>query len=374
MRLGCGALSGLGAEIAYLGGTRVLVVTDPGLLAAGVAGRVVDVLQQTAVEVAVFSDVSPNPLDTECELGAIAGAELHADLVLGLGGGSPMDTAKTIAGLLTNGGGACDYVGHDKFSKPTVPLVCVPTTAGTGSEVTRVAVITDSRAHVKRALVDSRILPSASVVDPELMVSLPPGLTAATGMDALTHAVEAFTSLEATPVTDALALEATALICGSLRAAVADGSDLEARTAMALGSVMAGYAFGNADVGGVHCMAEAVGGLYDTPHGDANAAFLALVTEFNASADLEKHARLASALGVDTTDMWPADAAAAGVQAIRDLAADVGTPAFRELRGVDDPDFGELARLAAAHVSAGSNPRVAGEAEYKELFQKAWSA
>jgi alcohol dehydrogenase len=222
-------------------------------------------------------------------------------------------------------------------------------------------------------ILDPGVFPTSSFVDPELTVSMPASLTAATGMDALTHAVEAYTCRLANPLTDALALKAVRIIAGSLRRAVADGSDLNAREEMALGSLIAGFAFGNADVGGVHCMAEAIGGFYDTPHGVANSVFLPLVTEFNVPSDLQKHADVAVALGVDTADMNNAEASAAGVAAIRQLAADLSIPKFSGLKGVKESDFGTLAKLAAANVSADSNARVAGEAEYLELFNKAWA-
>ena len=206
---------------------------------------------------------------------------MKADFIVGLGGGSSMDTAKAIAVIITHGGKPSDYFGADTLTKPIAPLVCVPTTSGTGSEVTPFAVITDSKTRVKMNILDSGVVPTSSFVDPELTVSMPAGLTASTGMDALTHAVEAYTCKLANPLTDALAMKAVRIIAGSLRRAVADGSDADARNEMALGSLIAGYAFGNADVGGVHCMAEAIGGFYDTPHGVANSVFLPLVTEFN---------------------------------------------------------------------------------------------
>jgi alcohol dehydrogenase len=372
-RFGGGVVAEVGEEVRRLGGSHVLVVTDPGLVKSGIAERLVAIVRGHAELVEVFDGVVANPMDDDCARGASLASDMKADLIIGLGGGSSMDTAKAIAVIRTHGGKPSDYFGADTLRKPIAPLVCVPTTAGTGSEVTPFAVITDSKTRVKMNILDPGVVPTSSFVDPELTVSMPASLTAATGMDALTHAVEAYTCKLANPLTDALALKAVRIIAGSLRRAVADGSDVNARKEMALGSLIAGFAFGNADVGGVHCMAEAIGGFYDTPHGVANSVFLPLVTEFNVPADPQKHADVAVALGVDTADMDDAEAAAAGVAAIRQLAADLSIPKLRGLKGVKESDFGTLAKLAAANVSADSNARVAGEAEYLELFNKAWA-
>lgn len=372
-RFGPGVIKEVGEQVVLLGGTKVLVVSDPGLREAGIVDRVLDIIREQGVEARVFDSVVANPMDDDCAKGAAFAKEMGADVVVGLGGGSSMDTAKTIAVLLTHGGEPKDYFGADTLSKPIAPLICAPTTSGTGSEVTPFAVITDSKTRVKMNILDSRVVPLASFVDPELTVSMPPGLTASTGMDALTHAIEAYTCNLANPLTDALALKAIAIIAASLRKAVQNGADLEARTQMALGSLIAGYAFGNADVGGVHCMAEAIGGFYDTPHGVANSVFLPIVTEFNVPSDVQKHADIAVAMGVDTSGLSPDEAAAAAVQAIRDLARDLEIPRFRDLKGVKESDFETLAKLAAANVSAESNPRPAGEKEYLELFRKAWA-
>jgi alcohol dehydrogenase len=372
-RFGAGVVAELAEEVALLGGSRVLVVTDPGLVRAGTVQPVVDRIREQADVVDVFDAVVANPLDTDCADAARKAEEMGANLVVGLGGGSSMDTAKAIAVVMAHGGEPKDYFGAGTLSKPIAPLICVPTTSGTGSEVTPFAVITDSKSRVKMNILDSRLVPLSCFVDPELTASLPPTLTASTGMDALTHAVEAYTCNLATPLTDALALKAITLIAGSLRAAFSDGSDIDARTQMALGSLIAGFAFGNADVGGVHCMAEAIGGFYDTPHGVANSVFLPLVIEFNIPSNVRKHADIAAAMGVDLAGMSDEEAAAVAVARIRDLAKDLGIPRFSELKGVTEADFETLAKLAAANVSADSNPQPAGQAEYLELFRKAWA-
>lgn len=372
-RFGVGS-AGEAANEAALLGTRALLVTDPGLLAVGVVESILGDLQRGLNSLEVFDSVVPNPRDIDAEKGAESAVAMGADLVVAVGGGSAMDTAKAIATVMTNGGKPSDYFGADTIAKPIAPLICIPTTSGTGSEVTPFAVITDAKTRVKMNILDPKVVPLVSIVDPQLTASMPAALTASTGMDALTHAIEAYTCTLATPVTDAMALKAITLISRSLRRAVEDGSDIEARTQMALGSLIAGYAFANADVGGVHCMAEAIGGFYDTPHGVANSVFLPLVMEFNMTADLQRHADIAAAMGIDVHGLSTKEAAALGVQAVATLAADLGIPRFADLDGVSPDDFSTLAGLAAANVSAESNPRPAGEAEYLALFQQAHSA
>lgn len=291
---------------------------------------------------------------------------------MAVGGGSPMDTAKTVGALLTSGGTVHDYVGAQLLKKPILPLVCIPTTAGTGSEVTFFAVITDIARKIKMSILDTRLCASVALVDPVITKTLPAKLTASTGMDALTHAIEAYTCKLASPITDATAIYAIKLISSSLRDAVNDGNDLQARTSMMLGSLIAGIAFGNSDVAGVHCMAEAIGGLYDTPHGVANSIFLPYVMEYNVPGDIKKHADIARAMGIDTTGMSEQEAASAGAEAVKQLSKDVGIPLFKDLEKVDVNDFEFLAKNSAENISTESNCRPADENDYLELFKKAY--
>jgi len=371
---GRGRAADLPEEVKALGGSRVLLVSDPGVVAAGLAEPLLRALADGGIAATLFSDLSPNPRDGECRAAADAALAAAADVVVGLGGGSAMDVAKSAAALVTNGGTVRDWEDPRRLERPPLPSVCLPTTAGTGSEVTFVAVITDERRHYKMTLLDRRLAPDVAIVDPVLTRTLPPALTAATGVDALTHAIEAYTCRAATPVTDVFALRAVELVSGALERAVADGDDMEAREQVLLGSTLAGIAFGNSDVGAVHCLGESVGGLYDTPHGVANAAFLAEVMAFNVPADPARHATLARALGVDTAGMDDEAAGHAAAERVRELRRRLGLPRLRDLPGVDPADFPRLAEMAAAHVCSPDNAREISAGDYLALLREAWEA
>ncbi len=367
-----GNVSRLGGHLAGLRARRVLLVCDAGIEHAGLADRVEGVLAEAGVAVARHADVSPNPRDGECRAAADAALAAGAEAIVGLGGGSVMDTAKAAAALVTNGGTVKDWEDPRRLDRAPLATVCVPTTAGTGSEVTFVAVITDEREHYKMTLLDPRLSPDVAVLDPELTLTLPPALTAATGMDALTHAVEAYTGRASSPLTDVLALRAIELVAANLETAVTNGADLEARGAMLLASLLAGMAFGNSDVGAVHCMGETIGGLYDTPHGVACAVFLPDVFEFNLVADPARHAAVARALGIAARERDDERLAAEGAAAIRRLTTTVGIPPFRELRGVRPADFETMARMSAEHVCSPDNAREIDYDDYLALFRKAY--
>ena len=349
----------------------VLLITDAGLVAAGLADRVAGVIEAAGRACTVFSAISSNPRDAECRAAADAALTAGAGAIVGLGGGSAIDVAKSAATLVTNGGRVKDWEDPKAPEKPPIPLLAVPTTAGTGSEVTWVAVITDEEHHYKMTLLDPRIAPRVAVLDPELTVSLPAALTASTGMDALIHAVEAYTCKAANPVSDALALRAIGLVAGALPRAVADGADRAARSDMLLGSLLAGMAFGNADVGAVHCLGESLGGVFDTPHGLACAVFLPDVLDFNAPADPVKHARVAAALGVAVAGLDDAAASAAGVERVRALMREIGIPPLRELQPLTDAQAEQVARLSAEHVCSPDNARDAGYDDYLAIVRAA---
>ena len=370
---GPGALASLPDEVRALGASRALVVCDPGITRLGLADRVAEALATGGVESWRFDALSENPRDAECCAAASAASHgLGADVIIGLGGGSAMDAAKAAAALVTNGGTVKDWEDPRQLEREPLPLVCIPTTAGTGSEVTFVAVITDEVGHYKMALRGTGLAPRVAIVDPELTLSLPPALTAATGMDALAHAIEAYTCKKANPITDALALKAVALIAANLRTAVHHGADLEARSATLLGSTMAGMAFGNSTVGAVHCVGEALGGLYDTPHGVAIAVFLPAVFRFNSAADLARHADVAKAMGVDAAAGDPAALAELGAAAIERLMADVDIPRLADLPGVDPADFDELARVSAGFSVSQMNPREIAAADYLAILHETY--
>jgi alcohol dehydrogenase len=373
IEFGNGVSASVGAEARALGGTRALVVTDPGVLAAGLVEPITACLESDGIGTVVFDGVAPNPRDTSVAEGAQLVAAEGCDLLVAVGGGSPMDTAKAIGTVATHGGRIQDYEGLGRLTAPITPLIAVPTTAGTGSEVTFWAVITDTERSFKMSVGSPLCAASVALVDPELTYGLPATVTAYTGVDALTHAVEGYTSLPSEPLTDSLAVSAIRLIDRALRRAYANGADAEARYEMMLASLLAGVAFGNSDIAGVHCMGEAIGGLYDTPHGIAMAIYLPAVTEFNYMAVPHKYAVVAEALGVNVCGLSQLEAAKLAAVAIRKLTDDLGIPSAEDA-GVRPEDFPRLAKAAAVNVSVESNPRVATESDFLAIFEAAQSA
>jgi alcohol dehydrogenase len=360
-----------GDEAKALGATKVMLVADKGVVNAGLTAPVEESLKKKGIPYIIFDNIVPNPRDVHCEEGFRVAKDAGVDVLVAVGGGSSMDTAKAIGTLLTHGKTVQDWCGFQLLERPITPLVAVPTTAGTGSEVTPFAVITDTATHVKLNIFDPKAAARVALVDPSVLLNLPSGIMASTGVDAMTHAVEAYTCNVATPHTDAYALYAIELIIQNLRKATAE-PDLASCTGMMLGSTIAGIAFGYADVAAVHCMAEALGGRYDTPHGVANALFLPTVTEFNIPADVKKHVDVARALGVDVGGKAPEEAAMKGVEALRALCADVGIPKMKDLKEIDPKDFPALAEASEKNVSTPSNPREVTAREYLYLFNKAY--
>lgn len=372
IEFGIGKVKELGRRIRELGGNRVLVVTDKGLVEHGVAGKVLAVLEQEKLDYVVYDETKPNPRDVDCIAahGLAQGKEI--DFIVGLGGGSSMDTAKAVGTLLSHGGELSDWYGLNTLKKPITPLICLPTTAGTGSEITFFSVITDTVTQLKMNIVDVHVAPRIALLDPELTLTLPPSVTASTGMDALTHAIEAYTCTIAEPITDGLALHAIDLIVEHLPTAVQNGNHLIARKNMLAASLIAGIAFGNSDVGGVHCMAEAMGGVYDTPHGVANSILLPYVFEYNIPSNPQKHAVVAQRLGARKEGKSTEELAYEGVRLLKQLAETVGIPKMKELGYVNPKDFPYLAEGAIHNVSAPSNPRKASQEDYIRLFEKAY--
>jgi alcohol dehydrogenase len=354
-------------------GKRILIVTDPGIVKIGLVHKVNTMLLEKGYTTEVFDRVQPNPKDIDCMQGGEAARAFRAEAILAVGGGSVIDSAKAIAVLQTHGGRPQDVEGRGKIRHSVTPLVVIPTTAGTGSEVTRSSVVTDTARQFKMTIKDVRLAPVLAIVDPEITYALPPSLTAATGMDALVHAIEAYTCKLANPVSDALALAAMKHIYPHLRAAVHHGNDQTARYHMMVGSLIAGMAFSHADVAAVHCMAEALGGKYDTPHGVANSIFLPYVTEFNASANVEKHAMIARVCGIADESTSDQDATARLVDELKQLARDISIPSFRSLPGVSSEDFEKLAEASFLNGSTPSNAREITKEDYLQLFKKAYS-
>lgn len=354
-------------------GKRLLLVTDPGVLAAGLIDPILEQLGQTGYRVTVWSEVAQNPRDNDCQRAAALCVDSHAEAVLAVGGGSAMDTAKTIALLAVAGGKPADFADGRREYQKSLPVICVPTTAGTGSEVTRSAVITDSATHRKMTLKHASLRPRLAILDPLLTITVPRAITAATGVDALVHAIEGSTCRKTTPLAEAFGQRAMRLITPALPQAVAHGEDIAARSDMLLGSLLAGLCFGSTDVAAVHCLAEALGGLYDTPHGVANAVFLPVVLRFNAVADLMIHARLSQVMGFARSDDSDATATTRMIEGVSDLTRELGIPHLRALPGVRPEDFPELARLAQANGSTSSNIRSISEMDYRELLEQAYS-
>ena len=369
--LGAGCLTEAARVIESRGFRKALIVTDQVLVSIGMVERVAALLKQHGVATAVFAGAQPNPTIGNVEAGLAQLKAEGCDFVISLGGGSPHDCAKGVALCATNGGSIADYEGLDKSARPQMPLVAINTTAGTASEMTRFCIITDESRHVKMAIVDKHTTPILSVNDPELMVDMPASLTAATGMDALTHAVEAYVSIAATPITDACALKAVTLISQHLRKAVADGKNMEAREQMAYAQFLAGMAFNNASLGYVHAMAHQLGGFYDLPHGVCNAVLLPHVQSFNAQTSAARLGDIAAAMGVDTAAMSPAQSAEACLKAIRALSAEIGIPAGLQQLGAKAADIPVLAANALKDACGLTNPRTATHEDVVGIFTAA---
>lgn len=370
--MGSGCLDEAMVAIRNYGFRKALIVTDAGLAKAGVAAMIAEKLAMQDIDSVIFDGARPNPTTANVESGLGLLKESRCDFVVSLGGGSPHDCAKGIALCATNGGQIGDYEGVDRSSKPQLPLIAINTTAGTASEMTRFCIITDESRHVKMAIVDRNVTPLLSVNDPELMVAMPKGLTAATGMDALTHAVEAYVSTAANPITDACALKAMSLISGNLRLAVRDGSDLAARENMAYAQFLAGMAFNNASLGFVHAMAHQLGGYYDLPHGVCNAVLLPHVQSFNALVCAERLRDVAHAMGADIRGFSAEEGAQAAINTIRNLAKDVEIPGgLREL-GAKLSDIPVLAANALKDACGLTNPRSADQRQIEEIFRNAF--
>jgi alcohol dehydrogenase class IV len=367
---GVKSVSTLPEEIRLLGGKRVFIFTDEGIVKAGICEQVLRILEGHVESVSVFGTVPPEPpLETIDECLALA-REAGCDLVIGLGGGSAMDVAKVISVLLTNDKTLAEMIGVNLVEKRGVPKILIPTSAGTGSEVTPIVILTDQMENLKKGVVSDFLFPETAILDPELTVSLPPGATAASGMDALIHAVEAYTSVNATPMTDHLALRAIELVVANIRSAWANGNNLDARMNMLEGSLLAGQAFANAGVTAVHAFAYPLGGEFHVPHGVSNAVMLCAVLRFNMIANLKKFASLGELLCPDDTSLDSKVLAEAGVSFLERLIVDLQLPrTLRELHVPQDaiPRMAEgvmkVTRLLA------NNPRKMTLKDANDIYQ-----
>lgn len=369
--IGRGALSDAVDAVQAYGLHRALIVTDQGLLQCGMATRIQQLLNQQGIESVVYSDTRPNPTTDNVKQGLALLQQQQCDCVISLGGGSPHDCAKGIALVASNGGSIEDYEGVDRSSKPQLPMIAINTTAGTASEITRFCIITDPIRHIKMAIVDKHVTPLLSVNDPELMAGMPSSLTAATGMDALTHAVEAYVSTAANPITDACALKAITMIVHALPQVVKRGDDQPARESMAYAQFLAGMAFNNASLGYVHAMAHQLGGFYDLPHGICNAILLPHVQAFNAPACAKRLGDIAAAMGIDIHGLNEQQQTEACIGAIKALAKTVNIPAGLAMLQVKESDFPMLATNALQDACGVTNPRQASHAEVVAIFKAA---
>lgn len=368
---GVGSINEVGNRIKAVGGKKVLIVTDSFLAESGMADNIKNIIEESGLEAVIFDGAEPNPTDLNVKAGLSVWEENNCNSLVSLGGGSSHDCAKGIGLLASNGGVISDYEGLDKSKKPFVPFVAVNTTAGTGAEMTRFCIITDTSRKVKMAIVDWRVTPNISINDPELMVGMPPSLTAATGMDALTHAIEAYVSIAATPITDSSALMAIRLISKYLPKAVANGSDIEAREQMAYAQFLAGMAFNNASLGYVHAMAHQLGGFYNLPHGVCNAILLPVVEQFNLLARSERFKDIAVEMGENVEGLSINDAAQLAIDSIKKLSKSVGIPSGLSELGVKEEDFEIMAANAKLDACQATNPRLATLQQVIQLFKQA---
>lgn len=371
--MGKGALENITKESKLRNLKKALIVTDEILVKIGLTEKLTEVLTKGGIEYIIFDKTKPNPTTTNVEDGLRMYKENNCDFFISFGGGSPHDAAKGMALVAANGGNIKDYEGVDKSVKPQVPLISVNTTAGTASEMTRFCIITDEERHVKMAIVDKNVTPIVAINDPELMTNMPKGLTAATGMDALTHAIEAYVSTIANPITDACAEKAIELIFENLREAVANGSNITARDNMAYAEYLAGMAFNNASLGYVHAMAHQLGGFYDLPHGVCNAVLLPHVIRYNAQVSKERLAKVATLIKKDTAfEKLDYDQLVNFViEEILKLSNDIGIPKGIKELGVKEEDFITLSTNALKDACGLTNPKQATLEEIIEIYRNA---
>lgn len=368
---GVGALDQVGRYASNFGGRKALVVSDPGVVAAGWTDMALRSLEAEGVAWELFKDVTPNPKDHEVAAGVRFYAESECDVIVAVGGGSPMDCAKAIGIVSANDAHILDFEGIDEVPVPGPPLICVPTTAGSSADVSQFAIINDTARKVKVAIVSKAVVPDVALIDPETTTTMPSDLTAATGLDALAHAMEAYVSNASSPITDLHALEAVSLVAENLVTAIERPSDLGHRDGMMLGSLLAGLAFSNASLGLVHAMAHSLGGLKGAPHGTCNALLLEHVIGFNYSASPDRYDRIAAAMGLDLTGLnadQRRDALQAGVVALREAAGVFGSLGDQ---GVTREDIAQLAANAFRDPCLATNPRAATAEEIEKLYEEA---
>ena len=373
---GAGASEKVGEQVKRLGATNALIITDPGIAKIGYADQIAKNLHNSGIATSIFSDVTPDPTLQNVTDGLKQYLAENCNIIVSIGGGSAIDCGKGIAIKLTNNGEFADYMGVDKIPNSGAPLIAIPTTGGTGSEVSKVTVITDTERNVKMMLSSACLLASVALVDPLLSVTTPPHLTAAVGVDALTHAIEAYISKRAQPITDVLTLKAIGLISGSLRQAWADGGNIPARTDMMLGASIAGMAFSNSSVALVHGMSRPIGAYFHIHHGLSNAVLLLDVMEFSVVGAPQRFADIAKAMGELIDGLSLMQQADAAISAVERLVNDIQMPRLGEI-DIDKDKFEQiLDQMAADAIASGSpanNPRQATQEEIVSLYRKCFS-
>ena len=366
----------VGEQAKRLGATKALIVTDPGILKIGYADQISKNLHNAGITSSVFSNVTPDPTLQNVTDGVDQYRAENCNVIVSIGGGSAIDCGKGISIKLTNDGEFVDYMGIDKIPNQGIPLIAIPTTAGTGSEVSKVTVITDTEHNVKMMLSSSCLLASVAIIDPLLSLTTPPHLTAAVGVDALTHAIEAYISKRAQPITDALALKAIRLISGSLRQAWADGDNISARTDMMSGASIAGMAFSNSSVALVHGMSRPIGAYFHIHHGLSNSVLLLDVMEFSIVGAPQRFAEIAQAMDEEIEGLSPMKQADAAIDAVERLVNDINMPRLGQI-GIDTEKFEEvIEQMAADAIASGSpanNPRQATQDEIIALYRKCFA-
>jgi len=376
MHVGGGAVRELASIVKQVGGSRPLIVSDPHMVSSGLLERATQPLADAGVAFTVFSDTVPDPTTDVIETGARLLAEGGYDCLIAFGGGSPIDTAKGMSLLAANGGRMRDYKVPNPIPAQGPPVIAIPTTAGTGSEVTRFTVVTDTETDEKMLIAGLPCLPAAALVDYELTFTMPRRLTADTGIDSLTHAIEAYVSRRANPVSDMFARQAMGLISRNIRAACADPGNRQAREAMMLGAMLGGLAFSNASVALVHGMSRPIGAFFHVPHGLSNAMLLPAVTAFSAGAALPRYADCARAMGVAGPDEGDQAAVARLLDELRRLNEDLQVPTPRSY-GIEEERYLKLlptmAQQALASGSPGNNPRVPTAEEIVNLYRQVWA-
>lgn len=367
---GVGIVSKLADELKSMGAKRVVIITDKGILNAGITDEIINLLTSSNIQFDIFHEVDPNPKDYNVEAGTDVVRKFDAQAIIALGGGSSIDCAKAIGVLAAHGGNSIkEYEGKTSVIKEILPLITIPTTSGTGSEVTFSSVINDTKNNYKMTIKSPLIAAKVALIDPKLTATMPALVTASTGIDALTHAIEAYTAKAAEPISDAVALYAIELISKYIKTAVFNGNDIEARSGMLMGSLLAGIAFSHSDVAAVHCIAESLGGVYDAPHGICNSILLPYVMEYNMEYSKERYARVAGAMGVQykTID----EGAELAVEKVKQLVKEISLPSFKSL-GIKVEDFDKIAEMSAKNISTESNPRPMSKADYITVLNNAY--